>query len=525
MAPKSNPIWMEANFDLKYCRKISKNMQPLETCRTCLKANGAYRNIFEDTQNNKLISELIMECVPITIQRADKLPDKICKVCAEKLNSVLDFREMVTKSNETLSQRLQNDQFDENEKELKDEIKKELEINAVSGVDIGNNFNGNRQNQTNIDGKIKDELETTETGTTLFKSPNENIPEELYLNTTDTLCDSTECDRGSQINETLLEGVPNKPKYRNYDKKQLKVIIDNPDCRRIVESDLSRQEKSDAKVLCQYCNKLYSFRYYVAIHAHTHMGNLAFKCELCEYRAPVKNILRKHMRMHSQTKNILCTQCGKAFATKEILKAHEVTHSSDTPFNCKICGKAFKRLICLQKHDLIHQNVKEFVCDVCGKSFRQKIIMLNHKAIHTNEKKFECTTCGKEFLLKKRLALHITRHLGLRPFACDICSKRFTDKPTLQKHVLIHTGEKPYSCEVCGKKFRQRSVLPRHMRIHTGETPFPCTVCPQRFKYSHHLMDHMKRHENNKNGEGYQNKKVKKKTENKKLRRFKQELK
>ncbi|GJQ81008.1 hypothetical protein Trydic_g23436 [Trypoxylus dichotomus] len=414
-----------------------------------------------------------MEFVPVTIRRDDSLPDNICYVCLEKLNYVMDFREMVTKSHEALFQQLENNEWGD--------IKIELEDSKVSTdlhTDWKENFNERDQNCVdNKDiGQSLVDLNDSESGSA-SEITLEKLPKKLYLKNFD------------RRNNKVLA---------NFNKEQLKAIVNNPDCKKILESGMSRKERTNAMVFCQECNKSYSFRYYIGVHAHIHIGNLPFKCEFCEFRVPKRCLLRQHMRSHSKTKNFLCTECGKAFSSKQALKTHVMRHSSDRPFKCDTCGKSFKTAICLQNHYIGHQNVREFVCEECGKSFKHKRDLQNHKAIHVNKKDFECTTCGKKFLLKKRLDAHMKRHSNVKPFTCSTCGMRFATKPTWQSHTWIHTGEKPFSCDICGKRFRQRGCLPRHMKMHTGEAPHCCTICPEKFKYSQQLVNHMKKHDINK---------------------------
>ncbi|GJQ81011.1 hypothetical protein Trydic_g23439 [Trypoxylus dichotomus] len=430
-----------------------------------------------------------MEFVPITIQRGDNLPDNICNICLEKLNYVVDFREMVTKSHETLSQQLQNYELDG--------IKIELEDSEIS-----TGLTDRKEDFNEIDRKHVDDKDIGE-----------------------FLADSNDFKSGS-ITETIPEELPKKLYLVNFDRKnnkllltfneeQLKVISNNFDCERILESDMTKKEKTSAMVFCQECNNSYSFRYYVDVHAHTHNENLPFKCEFCEFRVPQRALLRQHMQTHLKTKNFVCTDCGKALSSKQALKRHIMRHSSDRPFKCETCGKSFKTLICQRAHEAGHQNVRKFVCEECGKSFKHKIDLQNHEAIHGNKKDFECATCGKKFLLKKRLDDHMKRHTNVKPFACSICGMRFATKPTWQSHTWIHTGEKPFSCNICGKRFRQRGCIPRHMKMHMAQGPYCCTMCPEKFKYPQRLVNHMKKHDVNKNGdkEADQEKMVKKKTE------------
>ncbi|KAK9720361.1 Zinc finger, C2H2 type [Popillia japonica] len=463
-------------------------MEPQNRCRTCLETKVTSWNIFEEKQNDKLISELIMECVPIVIRDDDKLPANMCDDCLHKLNSVWEFKEMVIKSDKTLSEGVIDDICDETDKNVK------AEIIIKEGYDQ--------------DIYIKNESFELIVEESCANSPTSDHGEDEYGIAESILTDETNTVllQEEGLNTSKIETDSKKNRINNkkgviatgcISEEQL-ALLDNPDCMRLMKSALSGRAKAHEKVYCQICNKSYRYSYYTTVHAYTHIGNLPFKCDFCDFRAPTKYLLPRHMRKHAPVKkDFLCSICGKAFSMKYLLKTHRLRHTDERPFKCKICGKAFKQPVDVQLHEATHEDTTRFVCDECGKSFKHKNTLNDHKIRHTNEKNFECTTCGKKFTVKKLLDKHMKQHLGLKPYSCDTCGKKFAYKVTWQSHLRIHTGEKPYACEICGKSFRQRGCIARHMRIHTGEAPFACKYCPEKFKYSHHLKKHVMKHEKN----------------------------
>ncbi|KAK9720360.1 Zinc-finger associated domain (zf-AD) [Popillia japonica] len=488
-------------------------MELQNRCRTCLETTVTSSNIFEKKQNDKLISELIMECIPIVIRDDDKLPANMCDDCLHKLNSVWEFKEMVIKSDKTLSEEVIDDISDETDKNVKAEmvIKEEgdqdlyVKSESVEQITVESCLNLSVSDNGEDEDSVAESVLTDEENT--VSSVSDNGEDE------DSVAESVLTDEENTV--SLKEEGPNTSKIKTNSKKnqinnkkgaitttclseeQLE-ILDNPDCKRLMESGLSSRAKAREQVYCQVCNKSYTYKYYITVHAHTHIGNLPFKCDFCDFRVPKKHLLHQHMRKHAPvTKDFLCSICGRAFSTKQKLNSHRVRHTDERPFKCKICGKAFKQPLDVQQHEAGHEDTKRFVCDECGKSFKHKKTLSDHKIGHTNQRNFECTTCGKRFMLKKCLDLHMKKHLGLKPYSCDICGKKFTVKMTWRNHLWIHTGEKPYACEICGKNFRQRACITRHMRIHTGEAPYACKYCPEKFKYSQQLQNHVMKHEKN----------------------------
>ncbi|KAI4460611.1 zinc finger protein [Holotrichia oblita] len=440
-------------------------------CRTCLKTYETLWNIFENKQKDKSISELIMECVPITIGKDDKFPVYICDACLRTLNSLLEFKEMVIKSHQVLTESIENNK----------------ELSCVTDIE-----KMIIKEETDLDVYIKNESFDEN----IFNLGDDNTMSAQKMNVesnSDISLDKDQENLKINDNKKQINKKRGSSNIHCLNEEELK-ILDNPDCIRIIQSTMSSGEKAKAQVYCKNCNKSYTFKYYIAVHAHTHIGNLPYKCELCDFRVPKKYLLHQHMRTHAPTKDFLCSLCGRAFSSQQILNAHKLRHTDERPFKCKICQKAFKQLVDLQQHEVGHTDVKKYVCEECGKSFKYKKNLSDHQAGHTNERNFECTTCGKRFIIKKRLDEHVKKHLGLKPYACDVCGKTFTTKPTWQRHARIHTGEKPYSCDICGKKFRQQGCMVRHVRTHTGEAPYSCKYCPETFKYSQYLSNHMEKH-------------------------------
>ncbi|KRT78815.1 zinc-finger associated domain containing protein [Oryctes borbonicus] len=73
-----------------------------QLCRTCLKYNSINVNIFQHSQNNKYISDLIRELTSIKMKQIDGFPIHMCCNCLQKLNFILKFKEMVAQSDRRL---------------------------------------------------------------------------------------------------------------------------------------------------------------------------------------------------------------------------------------------------------------------------------------------------------------------------------------------------------------------------------------------------------------------------------------
>ncbi|GJQ81006.1 hypothetical protein Trydic_g23434 [Trypoxylus dichotomus] len=485
-----------------------------QMCRTCLKYHSINVNIFQHSQNNKYISDLIRELTSVEMQQIEGFPVHMCCNCLEKLNYVLKFKEMVAQSDTRLHLLFRSKI-----------VKKDVNVVITTATTVCVKEESCSQeilqdtsttpDRSNISSSetVKDEVLSVKTDSLLkYDLTNSTIgcvdkkQEEKDLTLIEKVNDTkkeqsiedTKDEKWIEDIENEKPLLPEKKKGRSkYNNEAQLKLLDNPDYLRVKEMKLTKQERDRATVHCQECNRSFNFRYYVAVHAHFHTGNLPYKCDKCEARFPKLSRLNQHKQVH--TKGFTCDICDRKFSLKATLQMHKRTHSEEMHHKCNICGKEFRCPPVLRTHMSVHIKERKFVCEICGKGFVDKARLQHHKRTHVTDKKFVCTVCEKSFKSKLALGQHLKRHSDDKPFTCHYCGKGFKSKNTLQIHVWIHTGEKKFACEICGKTFTQKGCLPRHMRVHTGETPYPCKLCPASFKYSHHLLKHMKKtHENSK---------------------------
>ena len=136
--------------------------------------------------------------------------------------------------------------------------------------------------------------------------------------------------------------------------------------------------------------------------------------------------LNKHKRVH--TKPFKCLflinnhhLCNKSFSNKRNLKIHARSHKNERKEKCKFCGKTFCDPSTLKNHiKYIHScgtTPKPYVCKVCHKKFARKASLQKHLEIHLNAEKrklFECKHCNKSFTVKSNRTRHIKKlHLNI----------------------------------------------------------------------------------------------------------------
>ncbi|GJQ81014.1 hypothetical protein Trydic_g23442 [Trypoxylus dichotomus] len=512
---------------------MSLNANLIEViCRTCLKMSRQRFPIFEYFHNEKLLSDLIMECTSIEVFKKDGFPLNICNDCLEKLKSAYNFKEMVLQSNVELHQCIQKIMEEKEEVSIKQEyVVAENNLPNVSSEICTSNqsfasidFNNSGSSETGC--KIMEEK-----GEVPMKEEHD-IVENTLPEVSSEICNSyqpfasIDC---SNVNfsETGYKGVSLKQEDMkditsyNY---ETSMPLENENK---VELELETTDFSVNYGATEY-NTLTDGDSLESC-PNTRPGNLAFKCKECDRRFANKDLLRQHTSRHGLVARFPCDECGKMFKYRHHVERHKMIHETEGPYKCDICSKTFKLLIALRKHSetcpsqtekeakipcdecgkmfkyrchvewhkVKHRTERPYKCDICSKTFKQLVTLRRHKVIHTErEAKYVCEVCDRAFIDIRCFKRHKTIHVSpdSRDFVCKTCGKSFRLQSILKKHMTTHSNDKPYVCTYCERSFRCKYVLKKHLLIHTDEKPFSCEVCKKRFRQKGTLSDHMLMH-------------------------------
>ena len=131
-----------------------------------------------------------------------------------------------------------------------------------------------------------------------------------------------------------------------------------------------------------------------------------------------------------------CNMCDAEFKTSSGLAYHERQNHKDLPqYRCSICAKGFVSRGHYVGHMNMHNNTKTFVCTVCYKTFAYMSSLKFHLKMHTNAKVFECPVCAKKFAYEKSFKSHLNTHNRANAFTCPHCPKKFAYRSSLQYHL------------------------------------------------------------------------------------------
>lgn len=174
----------------------------------------------------------------------------------------------------------------------------------------------------------------------------------------------------------------------------------------------------------------------------------------------------------STNNKCICDYCNKIFSAKKYVAAHiEIVHTKTTHRPCTYCGKIFAAAH-MSTHVQTHTNHK-YECEQCGAILKSKLGFYQHMRLHTGERPYRCEHCGQTFAASSRRSYHIqTKHfksqIVLR-HECTLCPAKFKLPSKLRLHIRnVHKAkdETVHECEECLEKFASYRSLQNHSKKH-----------------------------------------------------------
>ncbi|XP_019872965.2 zinc finger protein 726 isoform X2 [Aethina tumida] len=114
---------------------------------------------------------------------------------------------------------------------------------------------------------------------------------------------------------------------------------------------------------CKLCGRTFLLSHHLTRHMRSHYVSTPeksigeHKCDICSMSFRRKDFLINHSAIHSMV-NLRCVICNTSFETADLVKAHISTHLSDLPFPCEKCDYSFNTQEQLEEHELKHAEME-----------------------------------------------------------------------------------------------------------------------------------------------------------------------
>ncbi|XP_077283862.1 uncharacterized protein LOC143909651 [Arctopsyche grandis] len=376
-------------------------------CRFCLCSTPAESSVSIHSISHPLVQR-ILTCCQLDIEKYDCLPNVICLLCMNSLESLSSFRNTC----------IQND---------KSRRPKSVECSSTKRKEIISN-----------DLVFKNDISLNSLPN-VYTSPASNVDSERELTVLKA------CDPNQKFHLTRNK---NGAKYSKKCKKGVK----------------STEKKTFE---CEICLKSFPYKSFYLNHMKCHTKE-SHKCGICSKSLRSKLSFEEHMNCHLGIKAYQCKICSKSYSYRSYFLVHVKSHTEKKLYDCEFCSKTFSRRSTLATHVKSHTGEGLFKCDICLKSFIDKYRFTNHLKVHDGANAiYKCDVCMKILSSKYSLDCHMNIHNGIKPHKCEICSKSFTFKSNLQDHKQYHTGGKPFKCDLCMKAFTRKYSLRNHIKSHS----------------------------------------------------------
>uniref|UniRef100_A0AAY4AWZ1 C2H2-type domain-containing protein n=1 Tax=Denticeps clupeoides TaxID=299321 RepID=A0AAY4AWZ1_9TELE len=303
------------------------------------------------------------------------------------------------------------------------------------------------------------------------------------------------------------------------------------------KSQEGKNKEKVQKLICNFCDKVFSKNFDLQQHIRSHTGEKPFQCIVCGRAFAQKSNVKKHMQTHKVWPSGLCSTVSQLPITFKVLplckngnqehlqeQGQEVPLSkapsphtaprtsqnkskqvplNDSSYQCQFCSNKFNSYFQLKSHMTQHKNEQVYKCVVktCCQTFQKLDSFLEHIRSHQEHLTYHCHQCSKVFLSLFELGVHQYSHSFCPEqnthkehsfYRCMKCQNRYSTQEALEQHLL--TVSHNFPCPHCQKVFPCEKYFRRHLPTHGVGGKFKCLICKKFFKTEHYLKLHSRIH-------------------------------
>ncbi|KAL0124430.1 hypothetical protein PUN28_006339 [Cardiocondyla obscurior] len=528
----------------------------LDLCRLCLVKDRVSVPIFEGEGDVRQIFLKITACLPVKVNREDKLPKKICDDCVYKVELCYQFWHTTANAEKQLLQWLGEVNMEDkqgysvlNPNGMKPEQSNENRLDGTVMQQVS-------EHQSNINMGMMDNMSlsmpmmmSTNAQQQITSVPMDNsgssvqnvqsvagpstqtTHDQITQNPSDAPTQQEEEDESSEEEENSDdecdgdEGLPIKEESEEDPNRTIEpttFVNVSLACDEAGPSGLQQQKIADMPEMVMpqtadvdpktgYNQLPFSEDYYPMfskldlVKKNGEPTKSPSKCpeaadstgETAAPTNPEQDVIKQEVNVDDDEEDLPlayhCKLCGVFFASQSLLDTHEIEHKGKRKNTCAHCGRIFRTNISLRKHMKAHSGRKS-----SRKSNSSGMTSRNTSLKKVKKEKLEleflCKTCNKVFRHKSNYQKHLLRHtVGDLP--CKHCPKKFRLFRDLTRHEKTHFLPS-YVCKECDYETTVLAALSIHMTRHMdkADLPFKCNECDKRFRKKLDLQEHYNIH-------------------------------
>ncbi|XP_025987037.2 zinc finger and SCAN domain-containing protein 2 isoform X5 [Solenopsis invicta] len=529
----------------------------LEVCRLCLVKDRVSVPIFEGEGDVRQIFLKITACLPVKVNREDKLPKKICDDCVYKVELCYQFWHTTANAEKQLLQWLGDVNMEDkqgynvlNPNGMKQDQNNESRLDGTVMQQVSEHQNNMNMGMMDNMGLSIPMMMSNNTQQQITSVPMDNsgssvqnvqpvagpstqtTHDQITQNQTDAPTQQEEEEESSEEEENSDdecdgdEGLPIKEESEedpnsNRTIEPTTFVNVSLACDEAGPSGLQQQKITDMpEMVMQQTTDVDPKTGYFVSKLRTlprdrqQSGPGEIKHVFIQQRTQSVTTDPLHVHPKVETTNMLsqesalqCELCGDSFLSDQAFKIHLETHSEeqaqDEQLVCESCGCSFTTTAGLHEHQKEHVSEECFSCDSCDYMTSNKESLIVHERCHRSDFKYQCEVCGEQFQNKSNCQVHLLSHSqNEKPFQCDVCNATFRYRQGLRLHTKLHQPDyvqpqRKHHCELCNKRFSRRQVLLVHMKTHGNVEPqneYVCTMCGKSVSSKTYLAVHLRKH-------------------------------